>query len=344
MKPTVILSKKSLPRNTKLIDALAISQEELFKVRHPWFAKQAFKELPEWKRFLTTLKGSDWWIYWPSEKVAVHMLDEDLYFELRTARNKNLITKEEQTAYRNAKVGIAGLSVGSSILSALVVSGGPKMIKVADFDVLEPTNLNRIRGGVADLGSRKIDIAARDVWKLDPFAKLKLYPNGLTEATLKDFMIGNPRLDIFIDEMDNLALKVAARLLAKRERMPVVMATDNGDGILLDVERFDLEPKRPIFHGLVGDLTMSAARNAKGPAWLAIVEKIIGGPWMPKRHKASLKELGKTLAGVPQLGTDAMAAGAAVSLIIRKIAAGKRMVSGRYVIDTNKVLAKPILT
>ena len=156
-------------------------------------------------------------------------------------------------------------------------------------------------------------------------------------------MIGNPRLDIFIDEMDNLALKVAARFLAKRQRMPVVMATDNGDGILLDVERFDLEPRRPIFHGLVGNLSVATARGAKGPKWLAIVEKIIGGPWMPKRHKDSLKEIGKTLAGVPQLGTDAQTAGSLVSLAVRKIAHGDPLASGRYVIDTNKVLGRPVV-
>lgn len=339
-RPIILKSKKGIPSGTKCIDALESCQEELFKVRNPRFAKQPFKKLPEWKIFLKSIEGSDRWVYWPSEKIAARILDEKKYFELRTARNRNLITGKEQAAYRDTTVGIAGLSVGSSILSALVLSGGPKTIKIADFDVLEATNLNRIRGGIADLGSEKIEMAARDVWRLDPFANLKLYPKGLTEEKLEAFMLGSPRLDIFIDEMDNLALKVLARFVAKRERMPVVMATDNGDGILLDVERFDLEPKRPIFHGLVGKLTVAETRVAKGPQWFEIVEKIIGGPWMPARHKASLKEIGKTLAGVPQLGTDAATAGAAVSFVVRKIANDEHMPSGRYVFDMNKILAK----
>jgi hypothetical protein len=339
-KPKVVRLQKALPRDTKLVEALAMSQMELFKIRHPRLAKQKVEHLPEWSRFLTELKGKDRWIYWPDEKIAVHMLMEELYFELRTARNKNLINLEEQRAYRDTVVGIAGLSVGSSILSALVTSGGPKTIKLADFDVLEPTNLNRIRGGLADLGLRKIDIAAREVWKLDPFAGLRLYPQGLTETSLTEFILGEPRLDIFIDEMDNLALKVAARVLAKRKRIPVIMATDNGDGILLDVERFDLEPKRPLFHGLIKNLTVREARQATGAKWVAMVEKLIGGPWMPPRHKASLGELGKTLAGVPQLGTDAMTAGALVSLAVRKIAHGDALKSGRYIIDMNRILAK----
>jgi hypothetical protein len=343
-KPIVFLSKQSIPKGAHYQDVLILSQEELFKIRHPHLAKQLFKDLSEWRFFLKSLQGSDCWIYWPTGKIAVHILKEDLYFELRTARNKNLITKKEQEIYRNATVGIAGLSVGSSILHALVLSGGPKTIKIADFDILEPTNLNRIRGGISDLGFPKIEIAAREVWCLDPFANLKLYPKGLTEETIERFMLSNPRLDIFIDEMDNLALKVSARLIAKKKRMPVIMATDNGDGILLDVERFDLEPKRPIFHGLAGNLTIREARNAQGQQWLSIVKKIIGGPWMPERHRLSLMEIGKTLAGVPQLGTDAMTAGSAISLVVRKILNNDPMPSGRYVVAMDKILQKPLVS
>lgn len=342
-RPIILDSAKLIPRDAKRLDTLPISREELFIVRNPKFKNKPFKKLSEWKVFLKGIAGKNQWVYWSSEKLAVQMLNEELYFELRTARNRNLITEAEQREYRNIKIGIAGLSVGSSILSALVLSGGPKSIKIADFDVLAPTNLNRIRSGIADLGSKKIELSARDVWKVDPFADLKLYPNGLTEKTLEKFMLGKPRLDIFIDEMDSLVLKLAARLLAKRERIPVVMATDNGDGILLDVERFDEEPARPVFHGLAGNLSLRSAREAKGKRWFAIIQKIIGEQWMPERHHASLREVGKTIAGIPQLGTDAMAAGVAVALAVRKIAHGDALPSGRYLLDMHKILGKSIL-
>ena len=343
-KPIVVSSEKKIPRSAKRIDTIAVSREELFKVRNPQFAKRPFKSSSEWKIFVRQIAGNEQWIYWPSENVAARMLDEDSYFELRTARNRVLISHEEQSAYRGLKVGIAGLSVGASVVSALALSGGPKMMKIADFDSLEPTNLNRIRAGIPDIGSKKIELAANNVWRIDPFADLKLYPKGLTEANVEDFILGTPRLDVIIDEIDNLALKVALRLVARRERIPVLMATDSGDSVLIDVERFDLEPKRKIFHGLAGNLTVGALRNITPKGWIRLVEKIIGGPYILPRQRAALGQIGKTLDGASRLGTDGMLTGASISLAVRKLAVGgESLPSGRYMLDMEKVLSKQIV-
>jgi molybdopterin/thiamine biosynthesis adenylyltransferase len=338
-----IVTKKNIPRSAKRKDILPVSLMELFVVRHPQAKGTDFKKTEEWKKFLAKLSGAEEWVYWPEENKAIRMLPEELYLELRTARNRNLITAEEQAAYRDCRIGVAGLSVGSSIVSSLALTGGPREMKIADFDTLEPTNLNRIRAGLTDIGERKINLAARDVWKVDPFAKLELYSDGLTETSIQSFLLGRKPLDIFIDEMDNLALKVLARKIAKKAKIPVLMATDNADGILLDVERYDQNPRYPIFHGLVGNLSVAAAKKLRGPSWIATVEKILGGPWMPPRHKAMLAEVGKTLAGVAQLGTDAQLAGAAVSLAVRMIANDEDLPSGRYVLDMHNVLSKSAL-
>ncbi len=352
-KPIFLASAAKIPKGARRVDAVSESQEELFVVHHPIFRRQPFKQSPEWRAFLKAIDGKDQWIYFPwagggagrgkagaRSGAAVRLLHEKLYFELRTARNKNLITRAEQEKYRAARVGVAGLSVGSSIIASLVLTGGPQVLKIADFDTLAPSNMNRVRSGVFDLGVAKIELTARDIWNLDPFAKLYLYPKGVTEKNIDQFINGaprarEPRLDIIIDEMDDLLMKVVLRVAAKRARRPVLMATDYGDSVLLDVERFDLEPRRAIFHGIVGNLTVAQARAAKGPKWFALVEKIIGGKHMPARHRDSLREVGKTLAGVPQLGTDALLAGAAVSLAVRKIAneglrGAARLKSGRY--------------
>jgi molybdopterin/thiamine biosynthesis adenylyltransferase len=339
LKPILLKSKKDIPRGTKIVDGIfETSLEELFVVRNPFFLKKEFKNSSEWKKFMLGMKDGSQWIYFPSKKTAVNVLKEKPYFELRTARNKNLITKEEQQKYRDTTIGIAGLSVGSSILAALAISGGPKVMKVADFDILAPSNMNRIRAAIDDVGTEKIDLAARDVWGIDPYAKLILWNKGITEKSLEKFIFGSPKIDIFIDEMDDLALKVAARLIAKRKKIPVLMATDNGDGIIIDIERFDQDPKRKIFHGLVGDMTVAEVRNLKGPAWIEVVKKIIGEESMPERHRSSLGEIGKTLAGVPQLGTDALLAGSAISLAVRKIANAHDLPSGRRILNLGDYL------
>ena len=216
MKPIFFASTRDIPRGVRRVDAVRESEEELFIVRHPIFRKQPFRDLPEWRLFQKEIRDRSQWVYLPwaggmtaGRGVAVHLLDEELFFELRTARNKNLIIADEQKKYRAAKVGVAGLSVGSLIISSLVVTGGPQVLKIADFDTLAPSNMNRIRASVTDLGVSKIELAARDVYGTDPFAKLYLWDKGVTESDIATFLTGGsraggPRLDIFIDAMDSL--------------------------------------------------------------------------------------------------------------------------------------------
>jgi len=255
---------------------------------------------------------------------------------LRTARNRNLITNEEQNNYRQMKVGVAGLSVGSGIVSALVTSGGPKTIKIADFDVIEASNLNRIRARLEDISRSKVQVAAQQIWELDPFADVHIWDRGVTKDNLEDFLAGNPRLNVFIDEMDSLDLKILARVICREKGIPVIMATDNGDTVILDVERFDLEPERQFFHGLAGNLSLDDCKDMTREKWLRLSTQIIGPDFMTPELQNSILRIGASLGGVPQLGTTAGVAGAATSFVIRRIANGYEMSSGRYMISLEK--------
>src|SRR3989344_8420174 len=250
--PKFFEKESDLPKGTKKIHAFQGCLEELFFVDNPrWKKGMSEAEVPL-AEFIKSNNEPGLWVYYSWSSVAVHMVSEDLYFKLRTARNRNLITNEEQNNYRQMKVGVAGLSVGSGIVSALVTSGGPKTIKIADFDVIEASNLNRIRARLEDIGRSKVQVAAQQIWELDPFADVHIWDRGVTKDNLEDFLAGNPRLNVFIDEMDSLDLKILARAICREKGIPVIMVTDNGDTVILDVERFDLESQRQLFHGLAG--------------------------------------------------------------------------------------------
>ena len=114
------------------------------------------------------------------------------------------------------------------------------------------------RANLTDIGSNKAEVTARNVWELDPFAQIEVWDKGVNRETIERF-VGSPKLSVMVDEMDDIAMKFNCRFECKKLHIPVVMATDNGDGMILDVERFDQEPERPLFHGRVeipqGDLT-----------------------------------------------------------------------------------------
>lgn len=337
-KPQLYSSKQDLPQGAKIVEAYESAVKELFFIENPSFKKSDPETADALQKFLAKKSVKETWIYFPWRHTAVHTVPEEEYFILRTARNRNIITYEEQLNFRNFKVGIAGLSVGSAVVQALTISGGAKYIRIADFDNLEITNLNRIRGTILDIGNNKTEIAAKQIWETDPYAVIQTWPEGLTKDNISQFLSEPDKLNVFVDEMDSIDLKIYSRILAKQLRIPVVMATDNGNGIILDIERFDLEPERELFHGLIGEISWESAQDLPYSQWLRLATKIVGPEYLTERMQESLLEIGKSIASVPQLGATASLAGAAIAYAIRKIASSNELPSGRYTLGLEAIL------
>ena len=338
--PKIYKDKEELPEGTEVVDIVDSALKELFIVENPHFKNSPDNLGEQIKNFSSEYEKDIIWAYLPWKNIAIRMPSEAVYYKLRTARNRNIIREEEQEKYRNCHAGIVGLSVGSSILASLVMTGGPKKIKIADFDVLETTNLNRLRGKIFDIGKVKTDIAAKETWELDPFADLELWHEGVTKDTIENFIL-SPKLDIFIDEMDSIHIKILSRIICKENRIPVLMATDNGDSIILDVERFDLEPERPIFHGLLNDDDQKNLEDLTFKDWLKLATKIVDAEYLTPRMQESLLDIGqKKIPSVPQLGTTAAIAGAAVAYAVRQISNGVSLPSGRYTLGLESTISK----
>jgi molybdopterin/thiamine biosynthesis adenylyltransferase len=339
IKPIFFNTEDEIPKGVRKINTLPSALKELFFVENPHLKKSDADALKLANNFALKNDYKELWVYYPWLNLCVKIPSEDGYFKLRTARNRNLITEDEQVTYRNVKVGIAGLSVGYSILASLVSTGGPKMIKIADFDELEISNLNRIRATLPDIGTNKAHIAARKALELDPFIDFEIWDTGLDESSLNAFLL-KPKLDIFIDEMDDIYLKAIARNICKENKIPVLMATDNVDGSILDVERFDLEPDRPIFHGNVPELEGRAPNKPLPDDWVRLFHLIVDTSLLPKRLIDSMQLIGKTLSGGPQLDTGASISGASVAYAVRQIAIGELLTSGKYSISLENEISR----
>jgi hypothetical protein len=336
LRPYFMSSKKDLPKGVHIIDAFDRSLIELFYIQNPQFKK----EMPEGKKFLleylkkNKIKGT--WIYLPWRKTAIYTVPENIFFLLRTARNRDIITREEQTLFRNSSIGIVGLSVGSVVLSSLVQNGGPKNIRLADFDDIEITNLNRMKGTVLDIGKNKAQVAAQNVWEIDPFAKLDLWEKGVNRTNLEKFITKHPKLDIFVDTMDSLDLKILSRLICKKHKMPVIMITENGDNSIIDVERYDLEPNLELFHGRIGKMNIEDYKNLDYREWLKLAAQIVGAEFLSPRMQESILKLGKSISSVPQLSTSVSIGGASATVIIRRILNRQPLSTGRYLINVDE--------
>ena len=140
-------------------------------------------------------------------------------------------------------------------------------------------------------GVNKAIIAARQIFEQNPYCNLVLYTDGVTAENLGEFIDGaegSGRADLVIDECDSIFIKIKLREEARARKIPVVMETS--DRGMLDIERFDLEPDRPILHGLLGGLTAEDVLKMPPPARLGIILRIVGATTMSSRAAASLLE------------------------------------------------------
>lgn len=282
------------------------------------------------------------WVYYPWSNRVVHLLDEEEFVMLRTSRNNYKITRDEQRVLSTKVVGVVGLSVGQSVSLTMAMERMFGELRIADFDELELTNLNRIRSGVHNMGLKKTVMVAREIAEIDPYLKVTLFSEGLTKDNLDAFFIGDKKLDLVIDECDSLDVKILLRIKAKSLQMPVLMeASDRGT---VDVERFDLEPERPLLHGFISHLDHtkigSLTNEQKIPYILPMLGLIphMGIDTLSKRLKASMVEVEQSINTWPQLASAVVLGGALCADVCRRILLDKYRESGRYNIDIEELI------
>jgi hypothetical protein len=323
--------------NPDVRDIYHLQVAELAEIRLPGGTRQARDD------FTADYTASEpgVWSYYPWLHVALRTVEPAALYELRTNRNRNLVTTAEQSVLRQAKVAIAGLSVGSNIASALAHHGIGGTYFLADRDDLATSNLNRTQARLLDVGLPKCQLAARALLELDPFAACVLYPGGLDDASADPFVAGS---DIVFDEVDDFRIKVKLRLAARAHGKPLLMATNLADSVLIDIERWDLrqdglEPFNGQLDGVsLDDLMRPDLRPEQVSRFAA---QVIGVGNVPLRALASLPLIGGELAGRPQVAsTSSMAAGVA-AMAARSVLLDAPLASGRYRVSLTDVLGLP---
>lgn len=323
----------------EIIDTILRQLKELLKIRNvKTWAEEDFDQLLKAQLGDTAIEEYGTWVYYPWSKKLVHLLNKDAFIEVRTNRNLYKITPEERLVLQSKIIGVVGLSVGQSVAFTLALERVCGALRLADFDTIDLSNMNRLSVGVQDIGVNKAVLAARKIAELDPYMDVTCYTAGLTDENMDDFFTRDGKLDLLAEECDSLPVKIKSRIKARSMGIPVIM--DTNDKGLLDVERFDLEPDRPILHGRM--------KLFEGMSDAAVIEKldrltpaerlnttvdIIGAENISDRMKQSLKEIGVSITGWPQLASAVGLGGAMVADVSRRILLGQYNVSGRYNVD-----------
>ena len=323
----------------KIANTIENQLVELYLTRNP--RRQISKServewLEEWKKSNDIYRYGNW-VYYPWSDVLSHVLPQKDFIELRTSRNKYKIGEDEQSLLAQKKVGVIGLSVGQSVALTMAIERVFGTLRIADFDHLDLSNLNRIRSGVSNVGVPKTILVAREIAEIDPYLKIELYSEGINKDNINEFIgRGEDKLDLLIEECDSLDIKILARAEARKQRVPVLM--DTSDRGMLDIERFDLEPSRPIMHGMVSDDAAANIDKWSSRERLAMVMDMVGVEKISPRLKASLLEVEQSLKTWPQLASSVALGGAITTIAARRILLNETIPSGRHYIDIDEVL------
>ncbi|MGI4749443.1 MAG: Rv1355c family protein [Janthinobacterium lividum] len=312
--------------------------QELIKINNPSkkITTDEYKKLIEEHINGSRIHEYGVWVYYPWVRKLIHVLDEIEFINVRTNRNQYKITKTEQDILKTKKIGIVGLSVGQSIALTMAMERTCGELRIADFDTVELSNMNRIRTSSYNLGLNKTIIAAREILEIDPFFNIKIFSDGLHTDNMDDFFLKDGKLDLFVEVCDGLDIKIESRFKAKELNIPVIM--DTNDRGMLDVERYDLEPDRPILHGLADGLNPSNIKGLSNEEKIPYILKMIGADTISTRLKASMMEVEQSINTWPQLASSVVLGGALTTDVCRRILLNQYHDSGRYYLDMEDIV------
>lgn len=129
---------------------------------------------------------------------------DEAYYRERTDRNIGWITEEEQSFLRSCTVGVAGCGGMGGALAQIFVRLGVGEIRIADCEEFDTSNLNRQFAARKDtIGVSKAIATAKVIRAISDDTTLTVYPQGIVEETVEDFVAG---CDVICDEIEFWAI------------------------------------------------------------------------------------------------------------------------------------------
>ena len=149
-------------------------------------------------------------------------------------------------------IGMGGLG---SPIALYLASAGVGTLHLVDFDEVDLSNLQRqIAHTVSDIGTKKVDSAARSVAQINPDIKVIAQAELLEGRTLANAVIA---ADVVIDATDNFATRFAINAVCVEHKTPLV----SGAAIRMEgqVSVFDARnDESPCYQCLYSDISDEA--------------------------------------------------------------------------------------
>ena len=151
--------------------------------------------------------GDSCWLIRKGERPAADEMERLLY-----ARH----TPGVHDRIKNATVGIMGLGGLGSVVAISLARIGIGRLLLADFDVVEPSNLNRQQYLIDQIGMLKVDALKENLARINPYLEIISDKTVLTEESIPEIF---SEVDVLAECFDTAEMKAAAMRCALT-RMP----------------------------------------------------------------------------------------------------------------------------
>ena len=325
-KNLVIKSKTIAQDNTyEVIDLVSQQAEELYEILNTNEVRQGseWSQSQKYIDFLEDEKINAMYITYPILEKVIRVVSEESYWKLITDRNRGVYSDEIIRQMKDLKIGLYGLSVGSNIALLCGKTGFGKEYFISDLDKLETTNLNRVLAELTDIGTSKVDFVERKLYGFNPYLVIHKFSEGVQEYNI-DAALNYGNLDFIVEEIDSFPMKIAVRQFAREHKIPVLMIVDNGEGVVLIVERYDMGYTK--IWEQEDSYWEERLKNLSGPGEFAdiVINHNVGG--MEEVDPNMLQAVPRVIAGElvswPQIGSAAVLGAVIVGYAIKEILGG----------------------
>jgi len=148
--------------------------------------------------------------------------------DLKYARNYGFFNEAEQQKIIESKVAIAGVGGDGFQLGEKLARIGISKFSVADPEIFEEENINRVTGAKqSTLGRKKVEVFKELILDIQPDAEISIYTDGVNRENVNEFMQDS---DLVIDESELTRLEIGTMISreARQLHKPVLMVLNIG--------------------------------------------------------------------------------------------------------------------
>lgn len=129
-------------------------------------------------------------------------MDKEHYYKIQESRHG----KDRQALFHRACVGIAGLGGLGSHVAVMLARLGVGTLVLADFDIVDETNIHRQHYDLADIGKPKTQALHDQLMRINPYAEYRLFQEKIVPGNVQKIFEGCTVVCEAFDKADQKAM------------------------------------------------------------------------------------------------------------------------------------------